>query len=172
MGRAMFSAARRGELPHGDVIPMLWNFTGPAMDTTISAIGHAVWRFAAEPEQWTQVRQDRSLIPSAILEALSFGYGLHGCVGQSLRSATPRSRRTPFGQVGGSASGADTLRAQDLPGRHYRRRYPRSACAGPAGAAAGPASPSLDLMSEGGLTEPPWTLTSWPSRHCRSPSTG
>lgn len=144
MGRAMFGAARRGELPHGDVVPMLWNFTGPAMDTTISAIGHAIWRFAQEPGQWTQVREDRSLIQPAILEVLrmdapiqlfsrqltrttvigevevpegartimmygsanrdhrhfadpdhfdahrnpvdhlSFGYGLHGCVGQGL----------------------------------------------------------------------------------------
>ncbi len=144
MGRAMFDAARRGELPHGDVIPMLRNFTGPAMDTTISAIGHAIWRFAQEPGQWIQVREDRSLIQPAILEVLrmdapiqlfsrqltrttvigdvevpegsrtimmygsanrdhrhfadpdnfdvhrnpidhlSFGYGLHGCVGQGL----------------------------------------------------------------------------------------
>jgi cytochrome P450 len=144
MGRAMFDAARRGDLPDGDVIPLLWNFTGPAMDTTISAIGHAIWRFAQEPEQWDEVRRDRSLIPSAMLEVLrmdapiqvfsrelaqaavigdvevpagartimmygsanrdhrhfpdpdafdvrrnpidhlSFGYGLHGCVGQGL----------------------------------------------------------------------------------------
>jgi cytochrome P450 len=69
MGRAMFEASRRGELD-GDVIPLLWNFTGPAMDTTISAIGHAIWRFAQQPEQWTLVREDRSLIPSAMLEAL------------------------------------------------------------------------------------------------------
>jgi len=144
MGRAMFDAARRGELPHDDVIPLLWNFTGPAMDTTISAIGHAIWRFAQEPGQWQDVRHDRSLILPAVLEVLrmdapiqlfsrelsqaamigdaavpaggrtimmygsanrdhrhfpdpdrfdvhrnpvdhlSFGYGLHGCVGQGL----------------------------------------------------------------------------------------
>jgi cytochrome P450 len=70
MGHGMFEAAERGELPHGDVIPMLWNFTGPAMDTTISAIGHAIWRFAQEPEKWKALRADRSLIPSAALEVL------------------------------------------------------------------------------------------------------
>jgi cytochrome P450 len=70
MGWGMFEAAQRGELPEDEVIPMLWNFTGPAMDTTISAIGHAIWRFAQEPEKWKALRADRSLIDSAALEVL------------------------------------------------------------------------------------------------------
>lgn len=144
LGRQMFEAADRGELPRGDVIPMLWNFTGPAMDTTTSTIGHAIWRFAQAPEQWKALREDRSLIAAATFEVLrmdapiqvfarqltrpttlgdvempegaqvlmmygaanrdprhypnpdefditrnpvdhlSFGYGLHGCVGQGM----------------------------------------------------------------------------------------
>lgn len=70
VGRRMFEAADSGELPPEHVIPLLNNFTGPAMDTTISAIGHAIWRFAKHPDQWAAVREDRSLIPSAVLEAL------------------------------------------------------------------------------------------------------
>lgn len=144
LGRAMFDAAREGELAETDVVPMLWNFTGPAMDTTISLIGHAVWRFATTPDQWELVRRDRTLVAQALMEVLrldapiqmftrfvrrdteiegvpiaegsrvvvmygaanrdarqypepdrfdvtrnpvdhlSFGYGLHGCVGQGL----------------------------------------------------------------------------------------
>jgi cytochrome P450 len=70
LGRAMFDAARAGELAEAMVVPMLWNFTGPAMDTTISTIGHAVWRFATNPRQWDLVRKDPSLVPQALLEVL------------------------------------------------------------------------------------------------------
>jgi cytochrome P450 len=52
LGETMFGAARRGQLPHEEVIPLLFNFVGPAIDTTVSAIGHAQGRFARHPEQW------------------------------------------------------------------------------------------------------------------------
>jgi len=144
LGEKMFGAARRGQLAHEEVLPLLFSFTGPAIDTTVSAIGHAIWRFAQHPDQWQAIRDDPGLIPGALTEVLrmdapiqlftrklseaatvggvdleagtrvivmygsanrderhyaepdtfdikrdaidhlSFGYGLHGCVGQGL----------------------------------------------------------------------------------------
>jgi cytochrome P450 len=49
---------------------LLFNYVGPSLDTTISAIGSAIWLFYAHPEQWDIVRADPALIPKAIEEIL------------------------------------------------------------------------------------------------------
>lgn len=49
---------------------LLFNYVGPSLDTTISAIASAVWLFYANPEQWTLVREDPALIPRAVDEVL------------------------------------------------------------------------------------------------------
>jgi cytochrome P450 len=49
---------------------LLFNYVGPSLDTTINAIGHAVWLFYANPEQWDIVRAEPALIPRAIDEVL------------------------------------------------------------------------------------------------------
>ena len=42
------------------------------MDTTVNAIGTALYLFAQYPDQWDQVRSDPNLIPSAINEVLRY----------------------------------------------------------------------------------------------------
>ena len=39
-------------------------------ETTRNAMSHGLWAFAAHPDQWDRLRQDRSLIPSAVEEVL------------------------------------------------------------------------------------------------------
>jgi cytochrome P450 len=45
-------------------------YTWPGVDTTVHALSSAVLEFARHPDQWTLVRADRSLIPSAFNEVL------------------------------------------------------------------------------------------------------
>ncbi|MER2266125.1 cytochrome P450 [Methylobacterium oxalidis] len=67
---ALHEAAARGEVPPEVVPVMMIDYFGPSLDTTIFGTANAVWLFAKNPDQWDLVREDPSLIPSAINEAL------------------------------------------------------------------------------------------------------
>lgn len=52
-------------------------YTWPGIDTTVNALGAAMYLFAAHPDQWEKVRADRSLIPSAFNEVLRMHAPVH-----------------------------------------------------------------------------------------------
>jgi cytochrome P450 len=70
VGWALFEAQERGEMPGEDPTIYIWNFVGPAFDTTVNGISSTLWLLARHPEQWTMMRDDPSLIPAAFNEAL------------------------------------------------------------------------------------------------------
>ncbi|HEV7862846.1 MAG TPA: cytochrome P450 [Acidimicrobiia bacterium] len=70
MGRSLFEAEERGEIPADSTTMLIWNYIGPAFDTTINGIGSTVWALARDPEQWKILKDDPSLIPSAFNEGL------------------------------------------------------------------------------------------------------
>jgi len=70
VGWSLFEAQERGDMPGEDPTIYIWNFVGPAFDTTINGISSTLWLLARHPEQWAMVREDRSLIPAAFNEAL------------------------------------------------------------------------------------------------------
>ena len=69
-GRAIYDAAAHGVIEPEQAPRLLSAYTSAAMDTTINALGSALWLFAENPEQWTQLRNDRGLIPKAFNEVL------------------------------------------------------------------------------------------------------
>ncbi len=70
VGAAILAAADRGEITHEQIPPLLVDYLAPSMDTTISAIGHALALFARHPDQWQLLRADPSLVPRAFNEVL------------------------------------------------------------------------------------------------------
>jgi cytochrome P450 len=70
VGASVIQAARDGELEPERVAPLLVGYLAPSLDTTISAIGSAVWLLATHPEQWAALRADPSLVPNAFNETL------------------------------------------------------------------------------------------------------
>lgn len=46
------------------------DYLAPSLDTTISAIGNAIWLFATHPEQWDRLRRSPDRIKSAFNEVL------------------------------------------------------------------------------------------------------
>jgi cytochrome P450 len=70
LGAAVIDAARRGKLEPAQVPPLLVGFLAPSLDTTISAIGNAVWLLATHPDQWAALKSDPSLIPKAFNETV------------------------------------------------------------------------------------------------------
>ena len=52
-------------------------YTWPGIDTTVNALGSAVYLFAKHPDQWELVRSDPSLVPSAFAEVLRLHAPVH-----------------------------------------------------------------------------------------------
>lgn len=69
-GEALFLAADAGRITEHMARMMLVDYLTPSLDTTINATSAAIELFAANPDQWEQLRADPALIPHAINEVL------------------------------------------------------------------------------------------------------
>lgn len=72
---ASFGARIQRAAAQGDIepsrCPMLFiDYLAPSLDTTISAIGSALWLFATHPDQWQLLRQEPHRIKAAFNEVL------------------------------------------------------------------------------------------------------
>ena len=70
IGRAIFDAAARGEIPYEAAGMIIHQYVAAGMDSTIAAIGNAFWLLARHPEQLALMSNDPSLVPAAFNEAL------------------------------------------------------------------------------------------------------
>lgn len=66
----IWDAADRGEIRHDQCAPMMNDYMGPSLDTTIFATSSAIWLFASNPEQWDFLRANPSFIPNAVNEVI------------------------------------------------------------------------------------------------------
>ncbi len=70
-----FAARIRRAAEDGDIEPdrcpmLMIDYLAPSLDTTISALGNAVWLFATHPEQWALLRAEPSRARKALDEVL------------------------------------------------------------------------------------------------------
>lgn len=72
MGRAVYEAADAGAIPAQAAPWLVMAYVTAGMDTTVNALGHAVWLMAEHPDQWELLRTDRSLVPQAFREVLRY----------------------------------------------------------------------------------------------------
>jgi cytochrome P450 len=70
VGAGVIDAARNGDLEPDRVSPLLVGYLVPSLDTTISAIGSAMWLLATHPDQWEALQADPSLVPNTFNETL------------------------------------------------------------------------------------------------------
>ncbi|MCZ4521760.1 cytochrome P450 [Rhodococcus ruber] len=71
-GRDIYKAVDDGIIDQQTALGLLSGYTAAGMDTTINALGWAIELFTRHPEQWTAIRDDRSLIPGAFNEIVRF----------------------------------------------------------------------------------------------------
>ncbi len=69
-GAGVIEAQRDGRITEAQCPQLFTAYLVPSVDTTISAVGSAIWLFGRYPEQWDQVRANPSLIPNAFEEVL------------------------------------------------------------------------------------------------------
>lgn len=70
MAEGILQAAARGEIDAARCPMAIIDYLAPSLDTTISAIGNAIWLFANHPEQWQLLRQQPQRVKQAFNEAL------------------------------------------------------------------------------------------------------
>src|SRR3954468_18447518 len=72
VGRGIFDAEARGDIPPNTAGHIIHQYLGAGVDSTVAAIGNIVALFGTYPEQFDLVRMDPSLVPAAFAEALRF----------------------------------------------------------------------------------------------------
>ncbi|MBE1546757.1 cytochrome P450 [Mycobacterium sp. OAS707] len=72
IGHEVLLAADDGKVSPEVCAALMIDYIAPSLDTTISAISHALHLFATHPEQWQVLRQDPARIPNAINEILRY----------------------------------------------------------------------------------------------------
>jgi cytochrome P450 len=70
MAARILEAAERGEIDRSRCPMMIVDYLAPSLDTTISAIGNAVWLLATHPDQWQLLRDQPNRVKQAFNEAL------------------------------------------------------------------------------------------------------
>jgi cytochrome P450 len=69
-GAGIQRAADRGEIDRKRCPMLFIDYLAPSLDTTISAIGNAIWLFATHPDQWQRLREEPDRIKAAFNEVL------------------------------------------------------------------------------------------------------
>ena len=83
-GEQIYEAADEGEITEEQAMMLFRSFLSAGLDTTVSALGNAVYLLATNPDQWDLLRADPSLARSAFEETIRF----ESPVQQFFRTAT------------------------------------------------------------------------------------
>ena len=68
----LFDAVSKGKLTESEARGALRSYVIPSLDTTIYAKANLLYNLASAPDQWRMLKEDRSLIPSAVLEGVRY----------------------------------------------------------------------------------------------------
>jgi cytochrome P450 len=72
LGAGVLAARDRGEVTTEQTMMLMLDYLAPSLDTTISAVGSAIWLFGEHPDQWDRIREDPKLIPNAVNEVVRY----------------------------------------------------------------------------------------------------
>jgi cytochrome P450 len=72
MGAAVYEAVDAGYVPTDAAPWLVMTYVTAGIDTTVHAIGHAIWLLAQHRDQWDAIRADPSLVPGAFREVLRY----------------------------------------------------------------------------------------------------
>jgi cytochrome P450 len=75
---SLFDAVDRGEVPADIAQNMIFDYATPALDTTILATGELLWNLGTVDGAFESLRNDPSLIPSAVYEAVRMATPIRG----------------------------------------------------------------------------------------------
>jgi cytochrome P450 len=72
LGASVLESRDKGDITTEQTMMLMLDYLAPSLDTTISAVGSAIWLFGQFPDQWDRIREDPSLIPNAVNEVVRY----------------------------------------------------------------------------------------------------
>jgi cytochrome P450 len=72
MAHELLEAADAGKLAHRECPPLMVDYIGPSIDTTMSAIANALYLFARHPEQWQLLKDEPGRVANAVNEIVRY----------------------------------------------------------------------------------------------------
>jgi cytochrome P450 len=75
---SVFDAADRGEVSWLEAKNMIIDFVAPSLDTTILATAQLLWSLGTNPDTWQQLKDDPTLVPTAVVEAVRLASPIRG----------------------------------------------------------------------------------------------
>jgi len=114
IGRGIFDAEARGDIPEGSAGNIIHQYLGAGVDTTVAAIGNIIALFGRHQEQFALVRDDPSLVPATFAEVLRYWTPVHAWGRRTTREVEIDGARIPSG-----AHVAVLFGAGNRDGRHY-----------------------------------------------------
>ena len=141
MGRGIFEAADRGEIPHENCGKIIHQYVAAGVDSTITSLGNAIYLLATHPDQFELIRQDRSLIPAAFNEVMRYEAPVHAFGRYVTQDFEIEGTVMPGGSQAALLFGAgnrdprhyddpDTFRIERNPVDHLSFGYGPHSCAG------------------------------------------
>jgi cytochrome P450 len=70
MAAGVLAAAARGDIAPEQCPMLLVDYLAPSLDTTVSALGNAIWLFGQHPDQWDLLRREPERVKAAFNEVL------------------------------------------------------------------------------------------------------
>lgn len=86
MADELLAAVDEGVLSADEVPPLLIDYIGPSVDTTVSAISSAIYLFATHPDQWALLKENPALLPNAINEVVRYESPLRAFTRKALQT--------------------------------------------------------------------------------------
>lgn len=74
----LFAAAREQQISVQETVPLIFDYVGPSLDTTITATTNTIALFGRNPDMWDHLRANPQKIPNAINEALRLESPIQG----------------------------------------------------------------------------------------------
>jgi len=97
MAAGILEAAARGDIAPEQCPFALLDYLGPSLDTTISALGNAIWLFATHPDQWQLLRREPARVKHAFNEVLRIETPISAFTRVTARPATIGGVALPAG---------------------------------------------------------------------------
>lgn len=66
----LFNAAQEAGMSFEETVPLIFDYVGPSLDTTITAVSNTIDLLGRNPEAWDQLRENPSLVPNVINESV------------------------------------------------------------------------------------------------------
>lgn len=141
IGRGIFDAETRGDIPAGSAGHIIHQYLGAGVDTTIASIGNIVALFGHHPDQFELVRANPDLVPAAFAEVLRYWAPVHIWGRKATRDVEVDGVTIPSGAQVGILFGAgnrdprhyanpDTFDVKRNPVDHLSFGYGPHGCAG------------------------------------------